>query len=142
VSFLLDHAAILESRVYKSQHFTSSYEDNAVITLRFEGDIIANLITNWLTPFKKRTIEVATDKAYYEANLISRELKAYSHYTTDNSYVVRSCNVRPGEPLSLQLQAFLEYIQTGQQDCLATLHDGIHTIEIIEKHRKIEAGTA
>ncbi len=140
VSFLLDHSPIIESRVYKSRHFNSSYEDNAVITLRFEGGIIANLITNWLTPFKKRTVEVATDKAYYEANLISRELKAYSHYTTNNSYVVRSCNVRPGEPLSLQLQAFLEYIETHQHDCLATLEDGIHTIEVIEKHRRTEAG--
>lgn len=138
VGFLLDQTPIIESRVYKSQHFNTHYEDNAVITLRFEGDIIANLITNWLTPFKKRTIEVATDKAYYEANLISRELKAYSHYTSNNSFVVRSCNVSPGEPLALQLQAFLDYINTRQQDCLATLEDGLQTIEIIEKHRKSE----
>ena len=56
VRFLLRGAKIEESRVYKSLKGNSTSEDNAILAMRMEGDIIANLTTNWLTPFKKRTI--------------------------------------------------------------------------------------
>ena len=45
---------------------------------RFSNETIATINTNWLTPFKKRMIEVATSTAYYEADLISQELREYS----------------------------------------------------------------
>ena len=135
VRFLLDGAEVLESRVYKSLKNNGNFEDNAVLTMRMEGDIIVNLTTNWLTPFKKRTIEIATDKAYFEANLITQELKAYSHYETNHSHVVRSCYVPRGEPLSLQLDAFLDYIEKDKPGFLASYRDGIEALQILEKRR-------
>lgn len=135
VSFLLDGDEFEKYRIYTNENHYSVHEDNAIIAIRTKNDVIANLITNWVTPFKKRTIEVATDKAYYEADLITRELKAYSHYKSDDSYIVRSCPVPDGEPLSLQLQAFIHYVKTGEIDSLANYEDGIKTLRFLEKYR-------
>ena len=137
VRFLLNGAEILESRVYKSHKNGNQYEDNAIVTMRVKGDVVVNLTTNWLTPFKKRTIEVATDKAYYEANLITQELHAYSHYKKNNSYVIQSCNVSRGEPLIFELKAFLNLVETGDYGFLASYADGIQALQILEKQRLV-----
>jgi predicted dehydrogenase len=125
-----------ESRIYKSSELNGNHEDNAVITLRLRNGIIANILTNWLTPFKKRTIEVATDTAYYQADLMAQELKEYSAYKRNNSYVIRDCFVKKGEPLRAELVAFMKYVETGNPDGLASLEDGLITLETIYRHRK------
>lgn len=127
--------AVIEARVYKSTKRIGGREDNAVVTMRLEHDVVANITTNWLTPFKKRTIEVATSEAFYTADLMSQELTEYSDYTEDNSFLVRKCPVKKGEPLSGELQAFLTFARTGDRDGLASLEDGLRTLTTIYRHR-------
>jgi predicted dehydrogenase len=124
-----------EARIYKSNELNGTHEDNAVITLKFKDGIIASITTNWLTPFKKRTIEVATDTAYFHADLMTQELKEYSAYKRNNSYVIRDCRVNKGEPLRAELVAFTESIQTGVLGELASLEDGLLTLDTIYRHR-------
>jgi predicted dehydrogenase len=132
---LTEGIPIEESRIYKSNKRVGTREDNAVITLRFSNDVVANITTNWLTPFKKRTIEVATDTAFYYADLMTQELIEYSAYTKNNSYLVRKCSVKKGEPLLGELEAFLHFAATGDPDGLASLEDGRLTLETIYKQR-------
>ncbi len=126
---------ILESRIFKSYQHRSSYEDNAVIAFLLENEIVASVVTNWFTPFKRRRIEVATDLAFYEADLVSQDLTAYSSYERDGSFVVRRCGVKKAEPLKSELGAFAEYVTTGFNRGLASLEDGIRTLELIERRR-------
>ena len=135
IAFLTGGAEFAESRVFKSLKKNGDHEDNAVLAFRMENDIVASVITNWFTPFKKRQIEVATDSAYYEANLVSQELVAYSSYQSDSSYVVRQCRVQKSEPLRKELEAFVAYVMTGERSCLASLEDGIRTLRTIHKRR-------
>ncbi len=137
IRFITDKEKIVESRIFKSDHSKCSnqYEDNAIISVRLQNGIIASITTNWLTPFKKRVIEVATDTAYYEANLMTQELKEYSEYQADNSFVVRYCKVRKGEPLLRELESFVDYVKTGRMRNLADIEDGLKTLEIIYKRR-------
>lgn len=133
---------IVEARVYKSTKQVGNREDNAVITMRLCSDVVASITTNWLTPFKKRTIEVATDKAFYTADLMAQELTEYSEYTENNSFVVRKCRVKKGEPLVGELEAFLHFAETGDADGLATLEDGLRTLSVIHRERAKDAVTA
>jgi UDP-N-acetylglucosamine 3-dehydrogenase len=128
-------AEVLESRVFKSVKAAGEHEDNAVITMRLENDTVATIITNWLTPFKKRMIEVATGTAYYEADLISQMLHEYSEYKTNNSFRVRECPVQVNEPLENEIVAFVRYLSGGDRGCLATIDDGIRTLKLIHKRR-------
>jgi len=128
-------AEVLESRVFKSVKVAGEHEDNAVITMRLENDTVATIITNWLTPFKKRMIEVATDTAYYEADLISQKLHEYSEYKASNSFRVRECPVEMNEPLQNEIAAFVRYLSGSDRGCLATIDDGIRTLQLIHKAR-------
>jgi len=126
---------VLEARVFKSTKRIGNREDNAVITIKLTNDVVASITTNWLTPFKKRTIEVATDKAFYTADLMSQELTEYSDYSVNNSFLVKKCYVEKGEPLVGELQAFLHYAQTGDRDGLGSLEDGLRTLDTIYRKR-------
>ena len=64
---------------------------------------------------------------------MGQELKEYSSYKTNNSYVVRDCIVFKGEPLKFELEAFLSYLETGGRGELATIEDSAKTLSILGK---------
>jgi len=126
---------IAETKIFKSQMIQHHHEDNAIMAIRLENDVVANITTNWLTPFKRRVIEVSTSEGYYEADLINQTLNEYSsseYIDISHSYVVRNCFVRKGEPLFFELKAFLEYLAKRPIGHLATADDSIKTLEILE----------
>jgi len=125
---------IEEIKIFKSQKIQHHHEDNAIIAIRLQNNIVGNITTNWLTPFKKRVIEVSTADEYFEADLIDQTLNAYSsskYIDISHSYVVRNCFVRKGEPLVFELKAFLDYISGKPINSLATADDSIKTLEIL-----------
>lgn len=123
-----------DMRIFKSRKIVNHSEDNAEICFRLQDDIVGNITTNWLTPFKRRKIEVACKEAYYEADLMSQELMEYSGYERNNSYVSRWCFVQKGEPLRRELEAFVTFLKSGDQGHLAGIKDSMKTLEILENH--------
>jgi UDP-N-acetylglucosamine 3-dehydrogenase len=127
---------IIGSRIFKSRKVANHHEDNAILSFSLERDVVAGINTNWLTPFKKRTVEVATAEAYYEANLMTQELVEYSSYKMNNSFIHRDCYVPKAEPLMSEVAAFLEYVRSGNPGILATAADGLRPLEIIETNQR------
>ena len=121
---------IEKKSIFKSQKINFHHEDNATLSFQLQDDIVASIITNWLTPFRKRKIEVATKKGYFEADLMGQDLVEYSEYKTNNSYVIRNCFVQKEEPLVRELRAFLRYLKTGERSGLSSVKDSIITLEI------------
>ncbi len=127
---------ILAASIHKSKKIHDHHEDNAILSFSLERDLVAGIATNWLTPFKKRKIEVATADAYYEANLMTQELVEYSAYTLNNAFIHRDCFVTKAEPLLSQDAAFFHYVRTGEAGELALAADGLRALEIIQDHPK------
>ncbi len=121
---------IKDQAIFKSRKIHNHHEDNAVLNFELEDNIIANILTNWLTPFKKRVIEVACKQVYLEADLITQNLTEYSGYSRQNSYVVRDCHIKKDEPLLKELEAFIHYVRTGEPGSLASIEDSIITLEV------------
>jgi len=121
---------IMKKAIFKSQKINFHHEDNAILSFQLQDDIVASITTNWLTPFRKRKIEVATKKGYFEADLMGQDLVEYSEYKTNNSYVIRNCFVQKEEPLVRELRAFLRYLKTGDRSGLSSVKDSIITLEI------------
>ena len=88
IRYITEHE-IEKVSIYKSQKIHNHHEDNAILSFQLSGEIVASITTNWLTPFRKRTIEVATKEGYYEADLMAQDLTEYSEYQKNNSYVIR-----------------------------------------------------
>lgn len=126
----ITHRDILKKNIFKSRKIHNHYEDNAVLSFKLEDSIVAEILTNWLTPFKKRMIEVACKDAYYEADLIAQSLTEYSDFHVNNSYVVRGCHIKKDEPLLKEVEAFLDYLETGDRGSLATIEDSIITLQV------------
>lgn len=119
--------------IVKSKKIHNHHEDNAVLSFELEGEVIANIVTSWLTPFKKRQMEVACQEGYFEADLMGQDLTEYGHFqatNTFNSYAVQKRIVKKEEPLVRELEAFLSYLKTGERGDLATIEDSIKTIDI------------
>ncbi len=121
---------IINTSIYKSQKIHNHHEDNAILSFELEDEVVASITTNWLTPFRKRTIEVATKDAYFEANLMEQDLTEFSEYQKNNSYVIRKCMVKKEEPLVREHKAFRKFVKTGERHGLSTIEDSIITLEV------------
>jgi predicted dehydrogenase len=126
----ITHRDILNKSIYKSRKIHNHHEDNAVLSFELNDEVIASITTNWLTPFKKRQIEVSCKDGYFEADLILQTLNVYSEYHENNSYVVRSCYIKKDEPLVKELEAFVHYLKSGDRGDLATIEDSIITLKV------------
>ncbi|MBE0496111.1 MAG: Gfo/Idh/MocA family oxidoreductase [Campylobacterales bacterium] len=121
---------IRQTAIFKSQKIHNHHEDNAILSFKLENEVVASITTNWLTPFRKRTIEVATKEAYYEADLMEQTLVEYSAYQKNFSYVIRKCVVKKEEPLVRELRAFVDFVKTGKENGLSTVKDSMITLRI------------
>lgn len=124
---------IEDVNIFKSRKIHNHHEDNAILSFKLSNEKIANITTSWLTPYKKRVMEVTAKEALFDADLMAQDLTEYSKYegtNTFNSYGVRKCIVKKEEPLLNELKAFVNFIKTGNRGDLATIEDSLITIKI------------
>lgn len=126
---------IIKSAVFKSQKIHKTHEDNAILAFELEGNIIGDITTNWLTPYRKRSITIAcrvnatAPIKYFEADLIAQTLTESININA-MSHSTRNCFIQRGDALRDELSTFIEYLQTGDRGRLASVEDSIITLEI------------
>lgn len=104
-------------------------EDTALLQFRTESGVIAHITTNWVTPYKTRTLQVATEGKFVVADLITRQVTEYFGQQADGSYQTRALNSWPAEPLRKELEAFVHAIRTGETPAV-TGEDGLKNLEV------------
>ncbi|MGE4506705.1 MAG: Gfo/Idh/MocA family protein [Desulfovibrionaceae bacterium] len=109
------------------------HEDTALITLETESGVLANISTNWVTPYKSRKIHVACESKYVQADLITREVKEYSGFSDyQSSYAVREWPLVYSEPVKEELKAFLGALKSGAEVPI-TGEDGLKVLECFDR---------
>ena len=68
-------------------------EDIALLQFRTASGVLAHINTNWLTPFKARTIHVATRDKYLIADLLTMQVTECFGFQADGSYSMRHLSV-------------------------------------------------
>ncbi|MCL0058168.1 Gfo/Idh/MocA family oxidoreductase [Dehalococcoidia bacterium] len=91
----------------------SENEDIAILSFEMENGVLAHITTNWLTPFKIREINIATKEKFIKGLFIEQKVSEYSRYKEDGSYVIKQLSVPFGEPLELELKAFLMCVKNN-----------------------------
>src|SRR5580693_5695541 len=88
-------------------------EDIALLQFRTASGVLAHINTNWLTPFKARSVTVATRDKYVVGDLLTRQVTECFGFRPDGSYSMRHLPVGQDEPLRAELIAFLAAVRTG-----------------------------
>ena len=104
-------------------------EDTALLQFRLANGVIAHITTNWVTPYKTRTLQVATKGKFVVADLMTRQITEYFGQQPDGSYSTRGVMSWPAEPLKKELEAFLHAIRTGETPAV-TGKDGLRNLEV------------
>lgn len=99
------------------------HEDTAFLQFRTESGTLAHINANWLTPYKERKIEVATNTRFLVCDLLLRTVTEFSAYKEDGSFVSRNHPVPFAEPLRSELEAFVAAI-VADKPVMATGEDG------------------
>src|SRR5437763_9949757 len=122
-----------DSEIVEIQPQTSSAvaerEDIALLQFRTASGVLAHINTNWLTPFKARTIHIATRDKYLIGDLLTRQVQECFGFQPDGSYSMRHLSVGYAEPLRAELVAFVNAIRGGDTAAV-TGEEGVASLEI------------
>jgi UDP-N-acetylglucosamine 3-dehydrogenase len=104
-------------------------EDIALLQFRTASGVLAHINTNWLTPFKARSVTVATRNKYIMGDLLTRQVTECFGFQPDGSYSMRHLSVDHAEPLRAELQAFVSAVRSGSKPAV-TGEEGVAALEI------------
>ena len=102
-------------------------EDTAAFLFNLEDGSTASVLTSWLSPFRRRGIEVLTDKNFYEVDLINQTaIRRTAH--TCNSHTSHNVFINKHNALKVQLESFMSYVKNNEIGNLATIEDGYEAL--------------
>ena len=122
-----------DSEIVEIQPQTSSTvaerEDIALLQFRTASGVLAQINTNWLTPFKARNIHIATRDKYLMADLLTLQVTECFGFQPDGAYSMRHLSVGYAEPLRSELVAFISAIRSGEPPAV-TGEEAVASLEI------------
>jgi predicted dehydrogenase len=107
-------------------------EDIALLQFRTASGVLAHINTNWLTPFKARSVTVATRGKYVMGDLLTRQVTECFGFQPDGSYSMRHLPVGHDEPLRAELVAFVAAVRSGKTPAVSG-DEGVASLEIAIK---------
>jgi UDP-N-acetylglucosamine 3-dehydrogenase len=114
------------SRVYAnmgSRLEKCEYEDHAELMMKFENGVVGVLETNWLTPYKKRQLEIIGVDGIISIDYIDQAVEVHGKN-------VQKVKVEHKEPLREELNSFLSAIKNDEEPKI-TGEDGIHALKVV-----------
>jgi predicted dehydrogenase len=108
---------------------STTHEDSATFLCKMTDGTSCTIFNSWLSPFRKRSIEIFTDKNYYDIDLIRLENVKYTLCEGQSfSLDIKSYS---GNALQDQLIAFINYIKNGDPHTLCLPREGFRALSYL-----------
>jgi predicted dehydrogenase len=104
-------------------------EDIALLQFRTASGVLAHINTNWITPFKARSVTIATRGKYLTGDLLTRQVTECFGFQPDGAYSMRHVSVGHDEPLRAELIAFVAAVR-GEKPPAVTGEEGVASLEV------------
>jgi len=119
-----EHPRTVYARV-GAQYVPLEHEDFATILLGFSGQKTAFLVTNWVTPYRVRTLNAVFSGGTVDVDFVTQKTSVHQGSVTTNPE-------RPfQEPLMLEMKEFVSALREKRQP-LVMGEDGLKVINIAE----------
>ncbi|MBM4241648.1 MAG: Gfo/Idh/MocA family oxidoreductase [Euryarchaeota archaeon] len=99
------------------------YEDHAEIMTKFNNGIIGMLEVNWLTPYKKRELEITGVDGIISIDYIDQSIKVYGKFA-------QNIDIAHKEPLKEEISSFLSCL-INDHDPKITGEDGVYALKVV-----------
>ncbi len=99
------------------------FEDHAEIMVNFNNDATGMLEVNWLTPYKRRQIEVTGTDGIISVDYIEQSIDVYGKFAQD-------IQIKHEEPLKEELKSFLESVVNNEKPVI-TGEDGLNALKMV-----------
>ena len=99
------------------------YEDHAEIMTKFENGITGILEVNWLTPYKRRQIEVTGTDGIISVDYIDQSIEVYGKFAQD-------VEIQHEEPLKEEITSFINSIINDEAPEI-TGEDGLNALKMV-----------
>lgn len=123
MNFLIDEKV---EQVYASMSSIldkCEFEDHAEIMVNFEEDITGLLEVNWLTPYKRRQIEITGTAGIITVDYITQSIDVYGKFAQD-------VTIKHEEPLIKELSSFLNCVINDLEPEI-TGEDGLKALKMV-----------
>ncbi|MDO5848268.1 MAG: Gfo/Idh/MocA family oxidoreductase [Methanobrevibacter sp.] len=99
------------------------FEDHAEIMVNFENEATGILEVNWLTPYKRRQIEVTGTDGIISVDYIEQSIDVYGKFAQD-------IQIKHEEPLKEELKSFLESVVNNERPVISG-EDGLNALKMV-----------
>jgi UDP-N-acetylglucosamine 3-dehydrogenase len=114
------------TQVYGSMNCSfddSEFEDHAEIMVNFDNESTGIIEVNWLTPYKRRELELTGTAGIISVDYITQDIEVYGKFAQD-------IQIKHEEPLKGELKSFLNAVATNTEPEI-TGEDGLKALKMV-----------
>ena len=114
------------TQVYGSMNCSfddSEFEDHAEIMVNFDNESTGIIEVNWLTPYKRRELELTGTAGIISVDYIKQSIEVYGKFAQD-------IQIKHEEPLKSELNSFLNSVMNKEEPEI-TGEDGLKALKMV-----------
>ena len=114
------------TQVYGSMNCSfddSEFEDHAEIMVNFDNESTGIIEVNWLTPYKRRELELTGTAGIISVDYIKQSIEVYGKFAQD-------IQIKHEEPLKSELNSFLKAVMNNEEPEI-TGEDGLKALKMV-----------
>ncbi len=123
MNYLFDENVTQVYGTMNSSFDDSEFEDHAEIMVSFENESTGIIEVNWLTPYKRRELELTGTAGIISVDYIKQSIEVYGKFAQD-------IQIKHEEPLKCELKSFLNTV-VEEKEPIITGEDGLKALKMV-----------